>query len=120
MAMIENICGTCSKRIQSPEVQRGSQMKCPTCGDGFIVGVDAPEIDEDSYGVSGGAPAEKAPPKPSKPAAKSSAPKAGAGKKAKPAADPNLPPGKVECPTCSELTPSDREQCAYCGDLLAR
>ena len=111
--MIANTCGTCGKAIETPADQRGQQRKCPACGDAFIVGMDAPADDSDAYGVAGTPAATAASAPRRKPASKPA-------DKTKAAPNPALTPGKVECPTCHEVTAADRPQCGYCGDVLTR
>lgn len=114
--MIVNKCHTCYKEIQSADELRGVKSHCPVCGDLFVVGDDRNLADEEIALAS--EPKRVTSPKAAaKPPATHPSPTA----KERVADDrSSLPSGKVECPTCHELSPADAQQCPYCNDLIQR
>jgi rRNA maturation endonuclease Nob1 len=110
--VIIQVCGTCHKKMSFAPDKAGAKMSCPTCGDPFVVGQAAEESEEeDAYGLAGAPKAKKPAPR--------SAGKSSANLK-KVIEEPELPEGKVECPTCFEAVNADADTCPYCGDLIRR
>jgi predicted RNA-binding Zn-ribbon protein involved in translation (DUF1610 family) len=134
--VITQICGTCGKKMQFPHEMGGTQSKCPTCGDGFIIGQAPVDDDDDSYGLAGSAkpkpkkaaqPPIKTSAKVSKPTGKTGSSGSKGTTKAPASNELNddddesaVPAGKIECPTCHDYVPKDSKTCLYCGDLIDR